>query len=109
MILADTLLREKAIEHSLLIEAAHFHEPVDNLGPFADGKPGGRNAQRNGAKIDIGGQSPVQLDLSAASDATLLDRREVEIGKADRLLELEDNSIGEEDRGTYGFRAPLPA
>jgi hypothetical protein len=79
------------------------HEPVDDLGSLANGKAGGRDTQRNGAQIDIGRQTPVQLDLGAAGDSRLLNRAEVETRKTDGLLEFQDNTVSQEYPRHRGF------
>jgi hypothetical protein len=67
-------LSDEAIEHSPLIQAVHFHHPINHSGAFANCETVNRNTQGDGADIDIGGEPPVQFHFRAACHVPLRDR-----------------------------------
>ena len=85
---AQPALLDRAVEHLRLIEARHHDQPIDHLAVAGDCKSTRRTHQRHDAAINIRGKPPIETKLCAASGFTPRQAGEVEIGKADRLLEL---------------------
>ncbi len=94
---------DEAIEHAPLIETAHFHEPVNDGNALANRESSPRNAQGDGAKINIGGEPAVQRDFGAAGCVPLRERREVEIREAHRLFKFVDKIAGQEHQRHMGL------
>ena len=90
------ITRDQVIEHAPLIEAAHLHEPIDGHGALADCEPLAGHRQRNGAKINVAGEPPIEFHLGAACHLPLRERGKIEIREADRLLQFERIVPGEE-------------
>ena len=61
--------------------------------------------KRHDIEIDIRRKPPVEAELGPARRLAPLEGREVEIGEADRLLELVDLVAGEKDPRHVGFAA----
>jgi hypothetical protein len=96
-------LPDHAVHHLGLVETIHHHQPIDDLAVAAEGEFMRRTHERNDVTIDVGRQTPIELELGPASRFTPSERRKVEIGKTDRLLELVDPIAGKKHLRHVGF------
>jgi hypothetical protein len=86
----DSLLLDRAFEGFPLIEPAHNDQPIDDYPIPAEGKPAMRGVQRHYVQIDIRGEAAIETEFGAARGLAPSERREIEIGKTDGLLQLVD-------------------
>jgi hypothetical protein len=75
----------------------HFNKPIDGPASLADHKPIGGEGKRDGLDIDTVGEAPVELDFGFARRLAFCERGEVQIGKSDRLFQLERQAFGQKD------------
>lgn len=101
----ETMIEKHALERPGLVEPTHDYEPIDGNSRSVNRKAARRPDQRHDFQIDVICQSAVQLQLGAAGSLPPRERREIEVGKAHRFLELEHVVVGEEDPGHMGFPA----
>ena len=96
----------EAIERLRLVEAPHVDRPLDRL-TLAGKRVGtvGTARHRDDAAVKLRREGPVGLDLGEAGGLTLLERREVEEGKADGALDLEGALAGQEHDPGVGVDA----
>ena len=96
----------QAVEQGVLVEALHFHQPVHGLAFAAEAKAAAIAAgDRLDAQVHAGCGAPVDGHLGLAGGAAQLGRGEIEIGEADRFLQLVGALARQEDDGDVGFDA----
>ena len=93
----NTPLGDEAIEHIALVESLHKHEPIDRGSGSADRETLAGIHQRQDVEIDVRRQRAIEPQFGAAGGLAPRKRRKVEIGKADRLLELVDPVADQKD------------
>ncbi len=94
-----------AIEQRRLVEAAHHQHPVDRR-RRAEGEPARRvAAERANLEIEFGRGATVERELGAAGRLAQRNGRVVEVGEADRALQLVGVIPGEEDERGMGLDA----
>jgi len=98
-------LRNHAIQHLGFVEAIHRHQPIDDFAVATEGELMRRTHQRNDFPIDVGRKTAIELELGSARRFAPGKRREIEIGKADRLLELVDQIAGQKHLRHVGLVA----
>ncbi len=91
------MCRESVFQCLVFIEAAHDDQPVNDLPRPADGEALCSPHERYDILIDILREAAVQRQFRAASRFASGKRREIEIRKPHRLLQLEDLVTGEKD------------
>ena len=87
----------QVIEHVALIEPLHEHEPIDRGSGSADREARAGVHQRQNVEIDVRRQRAIEPQFGAAGGLPARQGRKVEIGKANRLLELVDPVAGQKD------------
>ncbi|MDI1343327.1 MAG: hypothetical protein PSV22_04385 [Pseudolabrys sp.] len=93
----DTPLADHKFEHVALVEALHADEPVDHGSGTADRQASTGIHQRQDVKVDIRRKCAIELQLGAAGGLPPRQSRKVEIGKANRLLELVNPVANQKD------------
>ncbi len=92
-----------AVEQLRLVEAPHDQHPVDRR-RAAEGEPtGGAAADRTNLEIELRRRPPVERELGAAGGLAALEGGIVEIGEADRPLQLVGIGPGQEDERGVGL------
>jgi hypothetical protein len=84
----ETTLAQDLLENPAIIEPAHDDQPIHNQAGTAERETARRDNQRRDANVDIRSKPPVETELGPAGRFATPQRREVQIGKANRLLEL---------------------
>ena len=96
--------REQVIQHALVREPPHVHQPVHHLARAAEREPALRvDRERCDAQVHVGCEAPVEAHLLLAVVAAQRRRAEVEAVVADRLLELPRVRVGEEHPREVGL------
>ena len=101
----EAALAQDLLEHPAIIEAAHDDQPIDDRPGTAERKTARRDDQRRDANVDIRGKPAVETELGPARRLATLQRGEVQIGKANRLLELVDFVTGKKHPRHVGLAA----
>jgi hypothetical protein len=92
-----------------LLEAAHVHRPFDDLAAASELKPAAMGTRYWDAfQVDVRGKPAVHLELAHAGNTALLEGREVQIGKANRPLDLPGFGASQKDQADVSL-TPLHA
>jgi hypothetical protein len=86
-----------------VVEPPHVHSPLDDLALAFEGQASVRAAQRDDAEVDLWGEAAVEFDLPFAGGLAQLQRGEIEEPQLDRLLDLEDLVLCEQNPGDVGL------
>ena len=101
----ERAIEQDVLEHLALVEPAHDHQKVHDAAGAADRQPGVGRYQRNDVDVDTRRQSAIEPQLGPAGRFAAVARREVEVGKADRLFQLVDEAVADEDPRHVGLAA----
>jgi len=101
----EAILQDGMFERLSLVETSHDHEPVDDFCIATDRESVRRCGEGYHVEIDVRCQPTIESELSPAGGFPPPQGREIEIGKADRFLELVDPVAGEKYPGHMGLTA----
>jgi len=101
----EAILQDSMFECLSLVETSHDHEPVDDFCIATDRESVRHCGEGYHVEIDVRRQPTIESELSPAGGFPPPQGREIEIGKADRFLELVDPVAGEKYPGHMGLTA----
>ena len=84
----DSLLGDEAIEHVTFVETLHDDEPIDRDAGATDQQPFASIYQGQDVEINVRRERPIETQFGATGGLTARQARKVQVGKANRLLEL---------------------
>ena len=94
---------QSCFERLILLKPAHDHQPIHDRPVAGDRETRYRDCKWDNAQIDVRGEPLVQQIFCAAGGRAPIQSRKIEIGKANRFLQLVNAFARHEDPGHVGF------